>query len=725
MDTLLQKTFPRLIALICTTSLVACGGGGAGASSALDAAAPAATTVMGATFTSIGSPTLAPVAKKTSVPVTSATLESTTKAAQSQVPVTFGQVFAKGDVQPNVEMVGVLPDGSTIALQVDAKANHADGSLRHAVLSAVMPQLAPGQSTVISLNKTSTTRAAQSSTPAALLGAGFTAAVNLTVNGQAYSVSADALLKSGKYTTWLAGPLVNEWHVSAPLKTAAGVEHPHLSARFAIRSYTGLNKARVDVTVENDWAYEPNPSNFTYDAAITVGGQTAYQKLGLTHLHHARWRKLAWWGSAPEVHIKHNQAYLIASRAVPNYDQSITFSESTLAALRSEFSGSATEPMGTGMSIPYMPTTGGRRDIGLMPGWAATYLLTMDKRAKEVTLGTADLAGSYSSHYRDKNTDRPISLFDYPYMTIIDPHVEDTRNPATGKTEAFPACNNCATPNTFDGSHQPALAYLPYLVTGDYYYLEELQFWAMANVFASVPDYRESIKGLLHTDQVRGQAWSLRTLSEAAYITPDGHPLKQTFETILSNNLDWYNNKYSTNPSANSLGVIMEQALVYTDETGLAPWQDDYFTAAAGRAAELGYDKANALVAWKSKFPISRMTGTGACWIDAAIYSMVVRSTKTAPLFADIGSAYRASHTAAFNALACAGPEMAASLGLKVGEMTGYSSAVDGIPSTMQSALAYSAKASPVEGAAAWKLFMSRSVKPDYSQGPQFAVVPR
>ncbi len=31
------------------------------------------------------------------------------------------------------------------------------------------------------------------------------------------------------------------------------------------------------------------------------------------------------------------------------------------------------------------------------------------------------------------------------------------------------------------------MAYLPYLVTGDYFYLEELQFWASWNVFALEP----------------------------------------------------------------------------------------------------------------------------------------------------------------------------------------------------------------------------------------------
>ena len=48
-------------------------------------------------------------------------------------------------------------------------------------------------------------------------------------------------------------------------------------------------------------------------------------------------------------------------------------------------------------------------------------------------MGTADLAGSWSMHYRDRRTGVPVSLLDYPYMTRIG--AADTLNPATGKRE--------------------------------------------------------------------------------------------------------------------------------------------------------------------------------------------------------------------------------------------------------------------------------------------------
>jgi hypothetical protein len=584
----------------------------------------------------------------------------------------------------------------------------------------------------MTLNRTAATSSAGGST-ASLLNAGFNASVNATIGGVRYSASADELIRKTVAKAWLSGSTVNEWHVATPLRTSAGTPHPHLAARFAVRWYDAIKKARVDVVIENNWAYEAAPQNFTYDAQILVGGKTVYSKPTMTHYHHARWRKLFWWnGSAPEVNVKHNTGYLIASRALPNYDQSLSIPETALSGLTARWTGSAIEPMGTGLAVPYMPTTGGRGDIGLMPQWASMYLLSMDRRARDVTLGTAELAGSYSAHYRDKNTGQPVSLIDYPYMTVLG-RAGDTVNPATNSSEAFPACASstaCQSPYTHDVSHQPAFAYLPYMLTGDHFFLEELQFWGMYNVFSSNPGYRENIKGLLKSDQVRGQAWGLRTLAEAAYITPDNDRLKEHFNRILDSNLDWYNENYPLNANANQLGVLVDgYAIVYENGRGIAPWQDDFFTSAVGHAHELGFAKATTLLKYKAKFPIQRMVGQGACYINGAMYKMMIRDSASSPLYTTIGQAFSASNQlelgAAFNKLLCGSSAMASALGLKVGEMTGYSSANIGYPSNMQPALAYAADVGGTEGARAWAVFMSRTVKPNYSFGPQFNIVPR
>jgi hypothetical protein len=717
---------PLLFGLAC---LVACGGDSDAASTSRAVALPPASPVIippaGQTVLRadvVSSDAVAPGA------ITSIVIQNMGKSAQPGARLTFGQVFAEGHWYPGEALTARLSDGTDVPLQADIKARHANGSVRHAVLTLLAPALSVGQQRSVALVKgVAMAPPAPAPSPAALLDSGFGASVKLTLGQQVYNASVEAPLRGGSFSTWLAGPLANEWLVTAPLTDAQGAPHPHLSARFAIRAL-GAGLAKVDVTIENAWAFEPAPQNFTYDAEVLVGGARVYARTALTHYHHARWRKVFWWGAAPQVHIRHNTSYLIASKALPNYDQQVVVGEAQLAGFKSIWSGARTEPMGAGLAMPYMPTTGGRPDIGLLPAWGASYLLSMDPRAKEVTLGSADQAGSWSAHFRDQRTGRPVSLRDYPYMTVLGSR-SDTQNPATGKLEAFPLCaaaSACDTPYHEDASHQPGFAYLPYLVTGDYYYLEELQFWAMWNTFMSNPGYREYGKGLVKPDEVRGQAWSLRTLGEAAYITPDADPLKSHFASFMNANLDWYNSNYTNNSGANQLGMLTHgYAVGYENGTGVAPWMDDFFTAAVGHVAELGFEDAKPLLAWKAKFPVLRMNGKGACWIQGAIYALKVRDTATSPFYTGIGQAWRASQPQTLLATGCASVEMAQSLGLRVGEMTGYSGSEAGYPSNMQPALAYAADVGGYNGAAAWTAFSNRSVKPNYGLGPQFAIIPR
>lgn len=629
--------------------------------------------------------------------ITKITLENTSESAQQNVPFTFGQVFAKGD----------LPAGSFLdGLQIDAKAHHEDGSVRHAVVSGLV-DLPASASRSVPLSASNVVVA----TPVQSTHIG--AFVQITLAGEEYYAK-----YSGVGTTWLSGSVVTETHEAVSIKRADGFVHPHIQVRFAERAYHGTNKARIDIVVENTWAYEPNPQTFTYDVQITVDGVVVLSKQKLEHRHHSRWRKVFWAGGEPTVHLRHDPAYLISSGALPNYDQTVEVSEKALADLVDGWKGPKTEPMGVGLAKGDMPGTGGRWDIGIIPGWAAMYLLSMDYRAKIITLGTADCAGSWSMHYRDHNTQQPISLLDYPYLTLHP--AASSYNYKTKKYEGFPAVAKGSTGTGHDTAHQPGFAYLPYLVTGDLYYLEELQFWAMHNIFAGNPGYRNYDAGLVYREQVRGQAWTLRTLGEAAYITPDNDRLKGHFGKVLDNNLEWYNAEYTNNPSANKLGVLVHgNAIIYKEGTALAPWQDDFFTAVIGHLADLGFKKAEPLLKWKSQFVIGRMAGEGVCWSAASNYDYTVRATSSAPVFETAGEAYRATVGEKVAALPCG--ETWAALGRKVGDMGGYPKEHTGFPANMQPAMAYAAQ----YHLGAWEKFNSRSPMTDFSRGPQFAIVPR
>ena len=230
-----------------------------------------------------------------------------TAAAQTNVPFTFGQVFAVGALQPSEGLVSKLQDGTALRLQVDVKATHADGSVRHAVISGVLPALAAGQAQTLELAKSSA-KEQSTVTPQSVVDAGLTGSISIKLDNVQYSASLATALSTANPVKWLSGPVANEWIVIAPLRDAAGNAHPHLTARFAVRSYPGLTKqARVEAGVENNKTFAAGARNFTYDVNVVVDGRNVYSQAALTHYHHARWHQFAWWDAGePAVHIKHN-----------------------------------------------------------------------------------------------------------------------------------------------------------------------------------------------------------------------------------------------------------------------------------------------------------------------------------------------------------------------------------------------------------------------------------
>lgn len=637
-------------------------------------------------------------------PITYVTIESTSDHDQTNVPVTFGQVFCSGD----------LPKGKGLKdAQIDVKATHPDGSVRHAVVSLIVPKLEKKANLQFDLLPSGVEMPT-------LVNAVVKPSLELVIQGKRY--------KPGGYQNnrvWLNGHTALEMGWTVPLVDDNGSAHPHLHARFGSRVYRE-NIARIEVVIENTWAYENGPQNFEYDVEVRIDGKLLAKDENLTHYHHARSRYVAWIGEEPKVNVRHDIAYLIKSKAVPNYDLSVKVDEKLLAGYEKEWTGAKTKPMGIGLAHFYMPDQGGRRDIGLLPGWAAAYLLSMDPRAKMVTLGTGNLSGSWTMHYRDKETDLPVSLSKYPYMTTKGTP-GDTKNPATKKQEAFPKLKDSekkAVPHTFQTAHHPSLAYVPYLVTGDYYYLEELQFLAAYCAFESNPGYRSNVKGLVYRDEVRAQAWKLRSISEAAYITPDDHPLKAEFNRLVQTNLDWYNEQYTKNPQANKLGVL-ENGVIYDGKTAVAPWQDDFFTSVVGRLVDFGFTDAQKLLEYKIRFPIERLVGPGVDWRAASHYSYPVRPAEGEPFYTNMGEAYAALDKRSKTKPTTADKDLVKRLAKGGADMGGYSNLATGFPSNMQPALAYAANYGGEAGKAAWEKFEQRDPKPNYGMGPQFAIVPR
>ncbi len=99
---------------------------------------------------------------------------------------------------------------------------------------------------------------------------------------------------------------------------------------------------------------------------------------------------------------------------------------------------------------------------------------------------------------------------------------------------------------TLDTSHEPALDYFAYIMTGDWFALQELYALAAYNPMTIPQAYgtnnigRGRLNWAYNNDlsmQQRGQAWALRTLLQAAVAAPDGSPEKAHFTEKVNFNI--------------------------------------------------------------------------------------------------------------------------------------------------------------------------------------------
>lgn len=419
----------------------------------------------------------------------------------------------------------------------------------------------------------------------------------------------------------LSGPVAREYTVTTPLiDIATGTKHPQLTARLHTRLLDNGLRVRTDMVIENNWTYEPNPGNLTYDLTVTQGGVTVLQQGAFTHNHHARWHKVLWTGGeAPKVELRHFMPYFLASRATWSYDLTLKVPESVLAAEAANLSKADTTPMGAAFITPYFPTTGGRSDIGPLPRWTALYLVTQDSRTRASMFANADAAAGIPIHYRDAPTNQPVSLDTHPGLAMLLGNSETK--------DAMPIVNNEATIWSPDSAHQASFAYIPYLVSGDTFFLDEILFWANWNMGRINPGYRGRNLGLIRENEMRGQAWSLRSIGEAARALPDNHPMKAYFKTKLSDNLAWYVEYY---PRDKTSAVSPLGAMEKGDAIGqTAPWQNDFMAMAVGQLAEGGDPQAREYFNWISRFTVGRFLNesAGFCRAQAPGYYIAIRDS--------------------------------------------------------------------------------------------------
>src|SRR5690348_1757008 len=353
---------------------------------------------------------------------------SEARLTQTDVPVTFGQVFKDGDVPKGTTLTASL-DGRPVALQVDPKATNPDGSMRHAVLTAVVPSFAAGARLPLTIATGSGLPPGQPITLSQLLATSYNATASLDFGGTTYTANARALLQAAEAAracrpwsktcnVWLSGPLASEWVVNGPAIAADGTKNATLQIYFAVRAYSNgtpgkIDQVRTDIIVENTWAYVPQGQP-RYTATLT-SGSARYNSPALTQYAATRWHKVLWWNNAqPKVYLQQDTQYIQNSMAVSRY-MALRPNASFLARLHQSYT-----QLDHYDQTQYMGATGAQPAIGPLPRWTSVYIVDPDVRAYRWMLTNTDALGAYSVHYRDEATGWPVSIQRHPYVTIID-----------------------------------------------------------------------------------------------------------------------------------------------------------------------------------------------------------------------------------------------------------------------------------------------------------------
>jgi hypothetical protein len=474
---------------------------------------------------------------------------------------------------------GVAPSGLQIGpltTQTDVKVRWPDGTIRFAVVTAKVQTA--GVYTI---------RAA-AAPPGSFVPAIPAATVALTIGPITYTAR---LPSSASADKWLSGPLLYEGRsVVAPTSSASAAAHPFLRVVFDTRVYHD-GKARVDVTVENvlDTA---GATTITYDAAITVEGRRVFAKSAVEHYYLTRWRKVFEVGTTPLSAVKMNLAPFHQARALPPFLTMVT--NAVTAA-----TGSRYDILKEGALLANMPAHGGRQELAPYPDWTARYLVHQDPRQRTAVMANGDLSGSWPIHVREAEgglnsglgSERLVSLDQRPTLWLdgraagsgVD-HIKGRPMPIREYGSLVPGPGQ--SPLIPDNAHQPSLAYVPYLITGDRYYAEEMAFWAN---YAMLRTYKRDARGLLMGNEVRGIAWALRNLADAAAYYPEASPVRAYLGQKLLNNLRALDDYAAAqDPVANPFRILWI-GMRPDGPQFISVWEQNYLAYAIDRASKHGF----------------------------------------------------------------------------------------------------------------------------------------
>jgi hypothetical protein len=483
-------------------------------------------------------------------PANSIKITDRSNSAQTNRAFTISRVFAKGEIASCPQ---AMINGAGLQTQCDVKTRWPDGSVQHALISFRADIGANSATTVSFVNQTPPANTGL--TQAEMLALNWGAEIDITNGATPLNANARTMLGAGEWTYWLQGPVCTQVIVedrSTALAYDMGWDaHKPLHPIFVLTFYPGTTAGvKVEMILENMWTTKLEDQ--TYDVTLKTGQSlaTVYTKPAFAHIAQSRWRKVFWSGAEPgAVNIDYNLPYMIHTQAVPNWDLTRVVPASSINGDVSSFNASDKGDLG-GHALweRYMPNTGGRFDIGVFPVWYVHYLYTFDPRMYSVILGLAEAGAHVPDHLRESAVNRffdgahMVNAFGLPVSLDARPTLAVVAGLSSGVDGITPVGPITTGGWSWDLAHLPAFFYIPYLITGDWYFLEELQFAASEDLICGNAGFNFYSRGneigwIPYSLQTRGAAWGLRDLGEAAFVSPTNSPQRAYYVQKLGNNI--------------------------------------------------------------------------------------------------------------------------------------------------------------------------------------------
>ncbi len=300
-----------------------------------------------------------------------------------------------------------------------------------------------------------------------------------------------------------------------------------------------------------------------------------------------------------------------------------------------------------------MGAAGFGNQIGLLPLWDALYLTSGgDARAYRAVETNGKALNSHAIIWADTTSYGPIALDDWPRWTVNG----DGGGGATAITSGS---------LKWDVAHHGSGGYFPYLITGDYYYLETMQYQATTVYLVVWVAYGEGTSRQLTPVQTRGAAWGIRTVGQLVSIAPSD-PVTDDMTTWLDVGGGQYFASILETPGLNESGFMYAtcyaggEAMCYSDPPygGVGAFQQNFLVQSFAYVSDLeplaDMSDIDAVKNHLYKIPVGLTGGAGTdsyCYTKAGAYSLQIspeRDAKNSPelWFDSWGDIYEASYGA-------------------------------------------------------------------------------